>query len=753
MFTQDSSTTLAMLTKNSTITLSNAIQLPTLWVADAFKARHFSQLFNIKEFSQVGEDIPQGENFILFDPSMAESEIKSTAWQIRASGESCQLHRIKSPLDYLVIDSLTARELTIQIFEFSQPYETWRIRQDAEPLTIREAFDLAGVAIRVLKQPERSIELGIIRERSNQNSYDWNKLVANLEEEFKKELKARRKEHPEQVELERDSPARSKMKQMYNLLFAEWGEHLRFNTMTIKPELHGKALDMDTLAVQLGIDFDIDISNDKAGQIAVRIAKENSYSPVQEYLNRVADEHSPEDLSLLDGLATRYFGSDEPLHNTFMRKHLIGLVKRAFEPGCQLDSAVILQGSQGKQKSTFWRTLAVNPDWFDDTITSGNNDKDERLKLRRYWILELAELESVFRRKEIASLRGFLTTKSDNLRVPYGRSIESFPRTSGFVGSVNPAQFLADPEGHRRFWVVPVAFELIPVETLIEERDRIWAAAVHAYRKNEQCFLTRAEEKRNALLNQRHEIEDSWEEAIDAFLEYQAETTVSEVLSNCLKIEIGRHERILQMRVAECLKRIGWVKSEKKKANGKVFQVWRCKLDDEVATQVATEVATALNSVVASDASNNVDNLFSEVATKVATTSNPVSASVLVKRLLPLDVFSKIFEIYSSEIKNSLINLENEFRGSNPINDPPKPETHQGLTQVATSVEMVATPAPIYKAGDKVQFFCESDRQWHEARIIDIKFESGYFVKAVVRYWAFNKSRQQVICREDWIRG
>jgi predicted P-loop ATPase len=744
-----------MLTQNFTTTSTSAIQLPTLWVADALKARHFSKLFNLREFTQVGENIPQGENFILFDPSISESEIKSTAWQIRAAGESCQLHRIKSPLDYLVIDQLTARELTTQIFEFSQPYEAWRIRQDAESLTIREASELASVAIRVLKQPERGIELGIIRERSNQNSYDWNKLVTNLEEEFKKELKARRSNGESNItDLERESPARSKTKQFYNLLFAEWGQYLKFNTMTLKPELKSQPLELDTLAVQLAIDFDIDISNEKAGQIVVRIAKENSYSPVQEYLNRVAQEHNSEDLSLLDGLATRYFGSNEPLHNTFMRKHLIGLVKRAFEPGCQLDSAVILQGSQGKQKSTFWRTLAVNPDWFDDTITSGNNDKDERLKLRRYWILELAELESVFRRKEIASLRGFLTTKSDNLRVPYGRTIESFPRSSGFVGSVNPSQFLADPEGHRRFWVVPVAFELIPIDQLIEERDRIWAAAVHAYRNQEQSYLTRAEEKRNALLNQRHEIEDSWEEAIDAFLEFQTETSVSQVLSECLKIEIGRHERILQMRVAECLKRIGWVKSEKKKTNGKVFQVWRCPAD-EVTTDIRAEVTTALNSVPTSDTTNATNNLLSEETTKVATSSNPIPASVLIKRLLPLDVFSKIFEIYSSEIKSCLIKLENQERGSNPIPEPPKPDIQQGLTpvstQVATSVETVATPT--YKVGDKVEFFCESSHQWVKGKIIDVRIESGYFVKAVVEFWSRNKKRQATLCRQDWLKA
>lgn len=736
---------------------ASAIALPTLWVVDVLKARHLAHLFDLAEYSQVKGEIGAGEHYILFDSEISEAEVKDIVWRIRAAGGNCYLHKTKNPLESLVSDKATARDLAVSIFEFAQLYEDWRIRQEEQPLTTRDASEIALVAIALLRGSERRIELGMLRARSKQSSYDWNKLVDNLEQEFKKELKRRTGETQSPVEgiSESNSPARSKAKQALNLLTAEWGERLRFNTMTLKPELGGESLDMDTLAIRLAEDFDIDIGKEKAGDTVVHIAKKRSYSPVQEYLERVSLEHSSEDLSLLDDIATRYFGSNEPLHNVFMRKHLIGLVKRVFEPGCQHDTAVILQGSQGKQKSNFWRTLAVNPDWFDDTITSGNNDKDERLKLRRFWILELAELESVFKRKEIASLRGFLTTKSDNLRVPYGRSIESFPRTSGFVGSVNPAQFLVDPEGHRRYWVISVLVDSIPLEKLTSELDRLWAAAVHAYRNGEQHWLTKSEEKRNALLNQRHEIEDSWEEAIDAFLEFQSETTVGDILSNCLKIELGRHERVLQMRVAECLKRLGWLKCEKKKASGKVFQMWRWQPDEaEVATEVATGVATALNPDTASDIAQDINNSLSKVATKVATDSNPDTVSITAERLLPLTVFPDIFEM-NCKNQDFVSDLKNEEKGSNLSNLLAETQSLQGLDPVATSVatfeEKVATPVATFKVGDEVEFFCESDKEWHTGRIASIEMQSGYFIKAVIRYWAFNKSRQYNVCREDWL--
>ncbi|MBD2416044.1 hypothetical protein FACHB389_35125 [Nostoc calcicola FACHB-389] len=502
--------------------------------------------------------------------------------------------------------------------------------------------------------------------------------------------------------LERISPARSKSKQMLNLITAEWGHRLRFNTMTLRPELDDEPLDMDTLAIELIDEFDIDISSEKAAQIVVSLAKKRSYSPVQEYLERVAQEHSSVDMGILDDIATRYFGTNEPLHNVFMRKHLIGQVKRVFEPGCQHDTALVLQGTQGLQKSKFWRTLAVNPDWFDDTITSGTNDKDERLKLRRFWILELAELESVFKRKEIAGLRAFFTTPADNLRVPYGRSIESFPRTSCFVGSVNPMQFLVDPEGHRRYWIVPVTVDEIPVDKLRQERDRLWAAAVIAYRNGEMNWLTKAEEKRNALLNKRHEVSDTWDEAIDAFLELQSETTVSDILSNCIKIELAKHDRVLQMRVAECLKRIGWVKCEKKKIGGKSKPVWRCQPEEGgVSTEVSTEVEKTSSLDTPSNSATDINQLSSKVSTKVSTDSNPVIVSNTAERLTPLIDFSEIFdseekitsqfgEDKGEKDKNQdheVDVIKNDEKGVNRVNFSAQSQSLQGLYPVDTPVD------------------------------------------------------------------
>jgi len=117
-----------------------------------------------------------------------------------------------------------------------------------------------------------------------------------------------------------------------------------------------------------------------------------------------------------------------------------------------------LQSPQGWQKSQFLKKLAG--DWFDDSF-GAMSDKDERLKLHSAWILEWAELETVFKRKDVAATKAFLSCASDSIRPPYGRETVKMLRPSIIVGTTNETEFLSDTTGNRRFWVVPVTALLL----------------------------------------------------------------------------------------------------------------------------------------------------------------------------------------------------------------------------------------------------------------------------------------------------
>jgi predicted P-loop ATPase len=68
----------------------------------------------------------------------------------------------------------------------------------------------------------------------------------------------------------------------------------------------------------------------------------------------------------LENLATRYFGTNNPIYDIFLKRTLIAAVARAYEPGCKHDTTLVLQGKQGAGKSSFFNVLGG--DWFDDSM-------------------------------------------------------------------------------------------------------------------------------------------------------------------------------------------------------------------------------------------------------------------------------------------------------------------------------------------------------------------------------------------------
>ena len=247
----------------------------------------------------------------------------------------------------------------------------------------------------------------------------------------------------------------------------------------------------------------------------------------------------------------KYFGTPDPLHAILIRKTLIAAVARAYQPGCKHDNITILQGEQGIFKSTFWEVLASR-EYFTDDITTGT-EKDEILKISRYWFLEYSEFETAYRKKDVSQLKSFLSRRHDSIRVPYGSDVEDFLRPSIFVGTTNSTEFLYDATGQRRYWVIP-CLKRIPIELLKQERDSIWAAAVQAYRNGESWHLNAKEDLALKIASERYQASDSWEEPISQYLSGRPFTTVGDILSNVLKLELSKQERASEMRVAEILK-------------------------------------------------------------------------------------------------------------------------------------------------------------------------------------------------------
>ena len=77
-----------------------------------------------------------------------------------------------------------------------------------------------------------------------------------------------------------------------------------------------------------------DISKDKAIDAVVKVARENAYDPVAEWLEAIEKDDSIEPIDLVY-LSRDYLGFDDKLANSMFQKALLGAVWRRFEPGCQ----------------------------------------------------------------------------------------------------------------------------------------------------------------------------------------------------------------------------------------------------------------------------------------------------------------------------------------------------------------------------------------------------------------------------------
>lgn len=209
--------------------------------------------------------------------------------------------------------------------------------------------------------------------------------------------------------------------------------------------------------------------------------------------------------------------AEEPYLSLVSRKFLLAMVKRVFEPGCQWDYTVVLEGKQGQYKSTIARTLASDR-WFMDNLPD-LKDKDAMLSLQGKWLIELGELTNV-KRADYNLVKAYLSRRVDTVRAHYGRIATDVPRQSVFIGSVNEGQYLKDPTGNRRFW--PVKVGMCDVEGLRAVREQLFAEAMGIYRKaEEKLFLDSDEASAQASSAQEdRRVEDDESEMRDALRDF-----------------------------------------------------------------------------------------------------------------------------------------------------------------------------------------------------------------------------------------
>lgn len=175
-----------------------------------------------------------------------------------------------------------------------------------------------------------------------------------------------------------------------------------------------------------------------------------AFHPVKEYLNNCAlmwDGQQRAETLFID-----YLGAEDNRYNRMAcRKMLLAAVRRIFNPGCKFDTMCIFMGGQGIGKTTFVERLGGK--WFTNSIRDVSN-KDAYQQLDGNWIIEMGELATL-KKADTDIMKNFMSKTIDSYRPAFGHMVVDVPRQCVFFGTCNDTNFLKDPSGGRRYWVIP----------------------------------------------------------------------------------------------------------------------------------------------------------------------------------------------------------------------------------------------------------------------------------------------------------
>lgn len=280
------------------------------------------------------------------------------------------------------------------------------------------------------------------------------------------------------------------------------------------------------------------------------VAKSNKVDPVKEWMNSIQWDGKPR----VDTWMHTYLGAKKKdIIKQIGRWWLIGAVARVFEPGCQVDHTLVLEGAQGVGKSQAARILGG--DYYLGTLPSLSNQYAS-LYLQGFWIVEIPELSS-FKGANRERVKEFLTQVEDVYKRPYDKVQTRRKRRCTFLATTNLSTYLEDHE-NRRYW--PVKMKRLKRAYLIRDREQLFAEAVYLYKSGEPWHPDKASTAALKVEQEERHVVDAWEVQILTYLKSIGDglVTTKEILTS-LGFETSKIERRHQMRCGDIVRRLGWI--------------------------------------------------------------------------------------------------------------------------------------------------------------------------------------------------
>lgn len=242
----------------------------------------------------------------------------------------------------------------------------------------------------------------------------------------------------------------------------------------------------------------------------------------------------------------------------------ISMAARVYDPGCLMRTMVVLKGKQWTGKSTIFATIGGK--WYAEVLENihGNNFLQS---LNGHIIMEFSDL-SGFVRADINRIKQIVSCRKDTYRAPYDRVPATHPRQCVFTATTNDEEFLRDDTGNTRFW--PIETGEISIPKITETRDQLFAEAVNLYKSGADWYKMPEETE---IHQEKYRSADEWEEIIADYMVGKQQITGREIAVNCLRIEVGKLDKSIQIRIGRIMGVLGFRRKVVRDGNS-IVRVW-----------------------------------------------------------------------------------------------------------------------------------------------------------------------------------
>lgn len=262
------------------------------------------------------------------------------------------------------------------------------------------------------------------------------------------------------------------------------------------------------LRKRYGLNFKSDGRTDSLKDVLNFISKSDPYHPVKDWFEALPVWDK---VPRIERLLPDYCGGpDTPYQRDVGACLFKSIVKRIYDPGCELHELPVFEGGQGNGKTSLCKLLSIMPKrWYTAKVPLAEEDKKVIEATIGKLFVEIEEMQQK-RGAVVDKIKAFISGNSETARLAYGRFPSTILRSWVMVGTTNDAQYLSDPTGNRRFLPLTVgpAKDSIKLDRIKADLQQLYAEALYRvmelnepYRINKDHWTAAAMVTRSRMLD------------------------------------------------------------------------------------------------------------------------------------------------------------------------------------------------------------------------------------------------------------